>query len=79
MITPAKGIARCATLDSSIFTLLERPALSCIGFTNAVHLAVQGLVISAMGEVECSSQRLARDRTVDGDAQITCMLSDLQL
>jgi hypothetical protein len=47
MITPAKGIAKRATLDSSIFTSLERPALSCIGFADAVHLAVQGLAISA--------------------------------
>jgi hypothetical protein len=54
MITLAKSIARCATLDSPIFTPLERPALSCIGFANAVHLAVQGLAMSATGEVECS-------------------------
>jgi hypothetical protein len=52
MITLAKSIARCATLDSTVFTLLERPALSCIGKPNAVHLAVHGLTISAMGEVE---------------------------
>jgi hypothetical protein len=43
MITPAKSIARCATLDSPVFTLLERPSLSCISKPNAVHLAVQGL------------------------------------
>ena len=79
MITPAKSIARCATLDSSVFTPLERPALSCIGKPNAVHLAVQGLAISAMGEMECSFQRPARDRAVDGDAQVTCMLGDLRL
>ena len=76
MITPAKSIARCATLDSSVFTPLERPALSCVRFANAVHLAVQGLAISAM---ECSFQRPARDRAVDGDAQVTCMLGDLRL
>lgn len=79
MITSAKSIAGCATLDSSVFTPSERPALSCIGFANVVHLAVQGLAISAMGEVECSFQRPARDRAVDGDAQITCMLGDLRL
>ena len=46
-------------LNSS--TSLERPALSCIG--NAVHLAVQGLAISAIGG---SFQRPVRDRAVDG-------------
>ena len=61
MITPAKSMARCATLDPSVFTPLERPALSCVGFANAVHLAVQGLAISAMGKVECSFQRPAGD------------------
>lgn len=48
-------------------------------FANAVHLAVEGLAISAMGEVECSFQRPARDRAVDRDAQVICVLGDLRL